>query len=311
MHIIKNRKDFQCQASHVIIGKFEGMHLGHQALLEELQQCGTGDRVMFTFHRNPGQILRQQKTVLLTGEERRHYVAGQVDDLIEYPFDEETRKMSPEQFIKKVLVEQLHSKRIIVGNDFTFGYQRQGTVELLKRYEKQFGYQTVVIPQVFYKDNPISSTRIKQTMDRGGIQEANQMLGYSFFAEGIVVYGNQIGRRVFGVPTANITPADDKYLPPNGVYFSRILLEKEEYYGITNIGNKPTIQGNNPRNIETHLFDFDRDIYGQFMKVELLAFERPETRFPSMALLAEQLHRDVAFGKQMQSKIILDKPGEV
>lgn len=306
MRIIEQRKEFQCCNSGVVIGKFEGMHLGHQELLNRLQSYNVESRVMFTFDQNPGKVVHGQNKVLLTKEERRHYVEHQVDVLIEYPFDKETRQMKPLEFIKQVLVEQLHSKIIIVGNDFYFGYQRQGSVETLMQYEQEFGYRTVVVPQVLHKDEAISSTRIKQTLEQGYMEEANEMLGYSFYVEGTVEHGNQIGRTI-GVPTANIIPDDEKFLPPNGVYFSRIILDNMEYYGITNIGCKPTIQGNNPQSVETNIFDFNQDIYGKTMKVELLVYERPETKYQSLELLAAQLQKDVIFGKELYSKIMLDK----
>lgn len=306
LFFIKYEKELQWKNSGVVIGKFEGMHLGHQALLKKLESSHVDTKIMFTFAQNPGIVLHNQQKTILTNMERRRFVEHHVDQLIEYPFDEAVRHIRPLDFIKRILVEQLDAKKIIVGDDFRFGYQRQGDVALLKEYESIYDYETIVIPQVIYKDKPISSTRIKATLDQGEIEEANRMLGYCFYVEGNVIKGNQIGRTL-GVPTANLLPEDEKYLPPNGVYFSRVLLGSEEFYGITNIGNKPTIIGERPKNVETHIFNFDRDIYGQHIRVELLSFERPEMKYESLDQLKQQLQKDIFFGTEKYQKIVLDK----
>ena len=218
--------------------------------------------------------------------------------------------MEPRRFVEQILAEKLHARVVVVGADFHFGYGRRGTPETLRAFESEFGYKTVVVPQEQYDGKPVSSTEIRRMLAQGRIPEANGMLGFPFFLEGTVVHGNRLGRTI-GFPTANLLPPEEKFLPPNGVYFSRTLLDGGSFYGITNIGRKPTIKADNPLSAETFLFDFDRDIYGSRIRVELLEHIRPEEDYGSLEGLQRQLREDRSTGAALMDKIKLDKRNKI
>lgn len=295
MKYIKNTLDFTISEPSVIsLGKFDGLHMGHRYLMEEVEK---GKReglksVVFTFDIPPKSIHEAKYKVLSTNEEKAQiFSAAEVDYLIECPFTEEFRQMSPREFLG-MLTEKINVKKIVAGTDFRFGYKRSGTYEDLKACAGQYGYEAAIVKKKQYKGADISSTRIRECIARGDMEEANKLLGYFYFLSGPVLHGNEIGRTI-GFPTANQIPAQEKLLPPNGVYAVEVLLNGKTYRGISNVGCKPTIQGENPVGVETYIFDFHEEIYGQQMKVSFLKFIRREQKFASLEELQAQLKRDV------------------
>ncbi len=298
MNIIKDIFEYEEQlpASVVTIGKFDGLHRGHQALLNQTlavteqyrAQCGAVHSVVFTFDMSP--------VMLLTKKERRKRLEEQhFDTLIECAFSPKIITMSPEDFITKILVGRLHARHIVIGDDFHFGYERRGTIDMLRKMGKEYEFTVDAVPTVMDGWEKISSSTIRKALMRGQMEKVNELLGYPYTVRGNIIHGNQIGRTI-GVPTANIIPSTHKLLPPNGVYDVRTTIDGKQYFGITNIGTKPTVDGSFI-GVETFLFDFDGDIYGKKMAVELLHFARPEVRFGSLEELRAQIKTDESDGR--------------
>ncbi|MBO8462848.1 MAG: bifunctional riboflavin kinase/FAD synthetase [Firmicutes bacterium] len=306
MEYIANKVDFQYKNTAVALGKFEGLHRGHQLLFQELKRFGnTGMKsVVFTFDISPKQFISGETSHVIYTKEERNFLLDKIgmDVVISYPF-QELRSLSPEEFVKNILVDRLDAKAIVVGEDFCFGYQRAGNVQLLKKLSEIYGYELKVIKRLQYKEDYISSSRIRKALLDGDLTLANQMLGYPYTFVGTVCHGRRIGHTI-GIPTANIIPDENKYLPTHGVYVAQVQVEDEEkqYYGICNIGVKPTIEQGLCPSVETYMFDFQKDIYGKGIVVSLLQFVRPERKFKSVEELATQIYQDAAFGKKYVQK---------
>ena len=168
---------------------------------------------------------------------------------------------------------------------------------MLQNYADLYGYHVLVVQKMQYQGRDISSTYIREALLNGSMELANELLGYPYFIQGKIIHGNQLGRTI-GFPTINITPPPQKLLPPFGVYVSQIQLDGKQYKGITNIGMKPTIQGDNPAGAETYIYDFKGDVYERTAKIELLHFERPEMKFDGIGQLKRQLEKDIAYGAE-------------
>lgn len=301
MDYIAGNKNFKYTNCAVTLGKFDGIHLGHQQLLHQiisLKKQGYTS-VMFTFMLHPGNLFSEKEFKLIyTEEEKLEKVKKSgMDVLISYPFTEETRSMEPEDFIKKILVEQLDTKVIVVGNDYRFGYQRRGDVKLLEKYADTYGYKVIAIEKSKHKDTIISSSAIRSAIKAGDMELANEMLGQPYHIRGEVIHGRKLGR-TFGMPTTNMIPASSKLLPPYGVYTSKTLIDGIYYPGVTNIGFKPTVGEEKQVGIETYIFDYNADLYGKTIEVELYRFQRPELKFDTIDELILTMEKDKAEAQQ-------------
>lgn len=301
MRYIWNTTDFQLQNTAVSLGKFDGFHVGHQLLIDyvtSLKEKGW-KAVTFSFFQHPTALLSNPSMKLIYTEEEKVKKAEELgsDYFISYPFNEEVMHTEPEEFVRTVLVEKLGAKVVAVGKDYHFGKERAGNVAVLEQLGKKYGFEVKAFDKVMMEGEEVSSTRIRKKLLEGDMEQANEMLGSPYSITGEVVYGNQIGRTL-GMPTANILPSKEKLIPPNGVYASRILVDEKMYYGITNIGYKPTIGEGNEKGVETFLFDFHQSIYGKEIKVELFSYERGEQKFDSLEQLKAQMERDCQFGKE-------------
>ena len=285
--------------SSVTLGKFDGLHRGHQKLINLIRrEHGEKNRsVIFTFDVSPrSYILHSPPKYLLTYEERRELAENLgVDILAECPFTEALMHMEPEDFVKEYLAERLHARYLAVGPDFRFGYQRRGTPELLKELGRTYGFRTEIVEKEKYKGRDISSTFVREELEKGHIEEVNQLLGYTYFTKGEIVHGRQLGRTI-GIPTANLIPPVIKKLPPNGVYITESLIQGKTYQGITNIGYKPTVK-ENFLGVETYLFFCNADLYGQEAEVRFYRYLRPEIKFSSLEELKCQMLKDIEEGK--------------
>lgn len=300
MKCVKDTKEFQFHNTVVALGKFDGLHLGHQALLKEVLQYKKNGftSVIFTFDVSPRMFFQKENKFILSKEERRKQLEKwEIDYMIEYPFTKETASLSPEEFLKQVLVKQLGAKVIVVGEDFRFGYQRSGSVTTLQEYEEKYGYQVKVIEKQMLHEKEISSTLIRDSIEEGNMELAKELLGGYYSFQGEVVHGNHLGSTLLNMPTANMIPGKDKVIPAYGVYVARVSIQDEVYYGITNVGSKPTVEQGEAVGIETFLFDFNKDIYGESITVELLHHVRREQKFQSLEELKEQMHKDANLGK--------------
>ncbi len=296
--------DFQMKEPTVVtIGKFDGRHRGHQKLLSAMLKWKNErgyKTAVFTFDMAPAACIQgKPQKVITTNQERRNNMEKMgIDYLVEYPFTREVSHLSAEEFLKDILLGQMNAKAIVAGTDCGFGYQRKGNAELLRNLKDSLGYDLEIIEkeQDENQHRDISSTYVKEELDQGNIEKANDLLGEPYAIHGCVVHGNRVGGPLLGFPTANLIPPPEKYLPPFGVYVSRILVDGKYYGGITNIGKKPTITGDNPVGVETFIFGLEDDLYGKPIEVQLLNFERPEQKFESLEQLKKQLEADKEYG---------------
>lgn len=286
MRHIKGKLKFQEEGHSVItLGKFDGLHRGHQKLIDRVlaYDAGKAQKTVFAFDIAP--------MTLLSKRERRNILEKKgIELLIECPFVPEIITMEPEDFVKKILVDSLGVIHLVVGRDFRFGYERGGDVLLLQKMGKVCGFTVEVVEKAMDGEREISSTYIREELAKGNMEKVRELLGYEFFVTGEIVHGRRVGRSL-GVPTTNLIPPKGKLLPPNGVYTTRTTAGDKTYYGMTNIGSKPTVDGHFI-GVETYLFDCREDLYGEQEKVRLSHFVRPEVKFDSLDALKQQLKKD-------------------
>ena len=304
MRYISDTTEFQIEEPTIVtLGKFDGRHRGHQKLLRTMMELK--DRLgyptaIFTFGTFPGAAADgRRQTVITTNQERRANMEKMgIDYLVEYPFTDETRHMMPERFVKEILAGRMHAREVVVGPDCSFGYMGAGDALLLGQMADGLGYRLHVIEKEKDHRRDISSTYIREELDQGNVEKANELLGEPFAIHGEVVHGNHIGASILGFPTANLLPPAIKRLPRYGVYVSRVLVDGVYYKGVTNIGRKPTVGGENPVGVETYIFGLDEDIYGKTIEVQLLAYDRPEQKFSSLEELKERIEKDKEFSER-------------
>lgn len=301
MEIIHGTTDFEIKAdTAVAIGKFDGVHLGHKKLLAEVLAAKKQGLLatVFTFDPLPEAVFTGNKTkgLMTRTEKEQDFEKMGIDVLIEFPMNKDTVGIDAAVFLKDILVTKLHAKLIIAGSDVTFGHKGQGNAALLEDNARRYGYKVLIVDKVRYHNREISSTYIKEEMKKGNLKHVGKMLGNGYEISGEVVQGKMIGRTL-GMPTVNIKPEEDKLLPPSGVYFSKVYVKGREYKGITDIGTKPTVCNEERVGVETFIFDFEGDLYGEKITVELLYYERPEEKFDSKEALKVQLNKDLRSGR--------------
>lgn len=278
----------------ITIGTFDGIHLGHQAILTELKnqaQRLEGDSVVVTFNPHPRIALGQQVYLLNTrAEKRKIFEDSGVSCLVEIPFTPEFSKLSAEDFIE-LLDTIIGPKMVIIGYDHGFGHNRSGTIEQFHRMGERLGFSVGRVDEQMTGESKISSTIIRWLLQEGDVEKAATLLGYFYQVSGQVIRGNQIGKLI-GYPTANLK-VDDPYklIPAMGVYISTVRVRGQEYNGMTNIGMRPTIDAHK-LTIETNIFDFDDEIYYETITVKLIRRIRNEKKFADLDFLRKQLHID-------------------
>lgn len=304
MQIISGTAGFELRGnSAVVIGKFDGLHRGHKLLLEQILEAKEDglQAVVFTFDPSPaaffaGKVLKG----LTTKEEKRRFFRQLgVDVLVEFPMNEVTAATAPELFITDILCARLHAALIVAGTDLSFGDRGKGDCALLEKYAAKCGYRVKIMEKVYDSGEEISSTRVRDAVENGRMEEAARLLGAPYMVMGTVAHGRQIGRTL-GFPTVNQLPPADKLLPPNGVYLSEVECRRGIFKGLTNVGTKPTVEKGEspPMGVETYIYDFDEDIYDSFITVRLLSFCRPEQKFESLEALKRQLEHDIEAGRR-------------
>lgn len=295
MRYIHGTADFRQEKPAVVtLGKFDGFHRGHQKLLRRAMELREGrELLVFTFATSPQSFLSGSTGDCLTTRQEKVRMAEALgaDVLVEYPFTEQIRRMAPLDFLSRVLVERCRAAEIVVGPDCHFGYGGRGNVGLLMEMEAELGYHLTVVEKEMYRQEAVSSSRIKDCLRQGQIREANRMLGYAYGVNGPVIHGRQLGRTL-GVPTINQRAPGEQLMPKSGVYAAKIYIVGGAYWGVANVGRKPTIDGERPVGVETYLFDFQQDVYGQEARVEFLEFLRPEQKFGSVGELKNQILAD-------------------
>ena len=310
MQIISGTTQFQIpEETATAIGKFDGVHLGHQKILEMVfRQREKGRRTaVFTFDPSPAVFFSkrgEEVRELSTREEKRRLFAGMgVDYLIEFPMNEKTAGTEPEDFVRRILFGQMHARYIAAGDDLSFGAGGRGNFTLVRQLGASLGFEAEQVSKVRIDGVVVSSTYIRVLVERGEMERASRFLGRPYQILGTVRHGNQIGRTI-GIPTLNQFPEEGKLLPPFGVYYSDVLLDGRIYHGMTNIGVKPTIRegkvpGKQPAvTVETYLYDFDGDVYGEKVLTSLYTFRRSERKFASLSDLKAQMQRDIEAGRE-------------
>jgi riboflavin kinase / FMN adenylyltransferase len=277
----------------VTLGTFDGVHLGHQKIIQRLLNAGL-ESIALTFSQHPRSILHKGSNVKLlnTNEEKIALLDKYgIDNLIIQNFDTAFSELSGEAFVKNILVDQLNIQKIIIGYDHRFGKNRSSDIHDLIYFGKKYHFDVEQISAKEIDEISISSTKIRNAIVEGDIKLANEYLGYPYTFSGIVTQGRQLGRTI-GFPTANLKITDTrKILPKNGVYVVTGYWENKWHQGMMNIGVKPTVDGHN-LTIEVHFFDLDQDLYDKEISISVLGFLRAERKFDSLESLKEQLNRD-------------------
>lgn len=285
------------EKTFVTIGTFDGVHFGHQKILEKLvtnAKKTNRKSVLLTFFPHPRMVLQKEASIELinTIEERTHLLEKiGLDYLIIHPFSKDFSRTSALEFVRDILVNQLNISKLIIGYDHHFGKNREGNIEQLTEYSTLYDFTVEEIPAQDIDTVSVSSTKIRRALKQGNLKTANNFLGYYFSLTGTVVKGENLGTKI-GYPTANINIKEDyKLIPKNGVYVVQSFLNNKVVFGMMNIGNRPTVNGNN-QTIEVNFFDFEANLYEQKLTVELLYFIREEQKFDSIDALSHQLKKD-------------------
>lgn len=282
----------------VTIGTFDGVHQGHRKIIAnivELAKASGGESVLLTFFPHPRMILQpeDQSLKLITTIAEKAVLLEElgVDHLIITPFSRDFSNQTPQEYIENVLVKQIGTKKIVIGYDHRFGKDRSGGLEDLQRLGPVYGFDVREIPEQDINEVAVSSTRIRTALLDSDIATANSFLGYPFFITGKVIRGDQIGRQI-GYPTANIQPLETyKLIPGDGIFAVTLNIDGELHKGMAYIGQRPTVNGLT-RNIEVNIFDFDREIYNQTIRMEFLHYIRGDVKFASLDELKAQLAQD-------------------
>ncbi len=291
----KNNYD---KRSVVTVGTFDGVHKGHRVVIEKLHDLKEkfGCRsVIVTFDPHPQLVLKNRGTeikLLSTTEEKLEiFESLGVDVVFLLKFTMDFATTDAESFLKKYLVDGIGVEHLVLGFDHSFGKNREGNFESLNELTGKYGFDLYKVEE-FKGESKINSTTIRNLLRLGNLEKAREILGDDYSFEGIVVTGDRRGHTI-GFPTANIKVSDEhKLLPKNGVYLAKVLLQDVEFYGMMNIGNRPTVSSGNEIYIEVNIFDFNKDIYGKKIKVVLKKYIRDEKKFDSLTELVNQLNKD-------------------
>ena len=282
------------EPSVVTIGTFDGVHIGHQKIIKRLVDTASSSHLksgVLTFFPHPRMVLQKDASIKLinTIDERSEILYGLgLDYLLVKKFTKEFSRLSAEDFVKKILVDKLNAKKVIIGYDHRFGRNRNADINDLKLFGEKYGFQVEEISAEDINDVSVSSTKIRKALDEGNIVKANTYLGYSFMLTGTINKGKGLGRQL-GFPTANITAAESyKLIPKYGAYVVSSQIDGKQVFGMMNIGLNPTVN-DNKESIEVHFFDFDKDIYNKKIQVNLLSRIRDEQKFESIEDLKKQL----------------------
>lgn len=298
MKLFHSINDFQSDKKTILtLGTFDGVHIGHKKILERITQQtenGKYESLVLTFFPHPRMVLQEKSEIKLLNtisEKTKLLENTGIENLVIHPFNENFSRLTAEEFVHSILVDQFHIHKIIIGHDHRFGRNRTANIDNLIAFGAEYGFEVEQITAQEIQDVSVSSTKIRNALNEGNMNLANEYLGYNYFLTGHVVKGKQLGRTI-GFPTANIQIEENyKLIPKNGVYAAKALIKDQEVFGMMNIGFNPTVNGEK-QSIEIHLFDFNEDIYDEKIEVSLLHYLREEQKFGSVELLKSQLNQD-------------------
>ena len=309
MKIIKYSKNIILpkKKRYIALGVFDGVHLGHQKLIKlTVDKAGKNDGIsmVVTFDPHPDIIINPGSNVFLltTLEERINLIKELgVDAFLIIKFNKMMSKMPPEDFISRILVDSLQVKELFVGFNYKFGFQGKGNTDILREYSKFYKFKTNILKPISVNNTIISSTRIKDYISLGKIEKAKKLLGHDFTISGRVISGKGRGRKLLNFATANIETPSDKIIPLNGVYLVEIEIDRKKYYGLMNIGIKPTFK-ESERTIEVHIMNFNKEIYNKKVAVNMLEKIREEKYFKHPGLLKKQIEDDILIAHKIIKK---------
>lgn len=298
LKIFHSIKDFSSPKKTILtLGTFDGVHVGHKKILERIIQNTANKKyesLVLTFFPHPRMVLQEQSEIKLlnTIPEKINLLEKiGIENLVIHPFDETFSRLTAEEFVSTVLVDQFHIHKIIIGHDHRFGRNRTANIDDLINFGKQYGFEVEQISVQEINDLSVSSTKIRNALLEGNMNLANEYLGYDYFLTGTIFKGKQLGRTI-GFPTANLKIEENyKLIPLNGVYIVKSTIDQKTVYGMMNIGFNPTVKGES-LSIEIHYLDFDADLYDQKVTVSILKYLRPEEKFNSIDTLKKQLQKD-------------------
>ena len=289
---------------YIALGVFDGVHLGHQKLIKltvDKARKNDGISIVATFDPHPDMTINPEKDIFLltTLEERISLIKDlNVDVFLIIKFNKTISKMLPEDFISKILVNSLQVKELFVGFNYKFGFRGKGNTDILREYSKFYKFKTNILKPISVNNSIISSTRIKDHIKLGEIEKAIKLLGHEIAISGRVISGKGRGRKLLNFATANIETTSDKIIPVNGVYLVGIKIDNDKYYGVMNIGIKPTFK-ETERTIEVHIINFSKKIYNKKVVVNILQRIREEKYFSNTNLLKKQIEEDILAAHKM------------
>jgi riboflavin kinase/FMN adenylyltransferase len=298
LKIFHSINDFKSTKKTIVtIGTFDGVHIGHQKIIEKLIQNATEynyESLILTFFPHPRMVLQEGSDIKLlnTIDEKSVLLEKMgLENLVIHPFDKEFSRLTAEEFVKTILVDIFNIKKIIIGHDHRFGRNRTADINDLELFGKQFGFEVEQISAQEIDAVSISSTKIRNAIIEGNMAVANEYLGYNYLLTGIVIQGKQLGRTI-DFPTANLKIEEDyKLIPKNGVYIVKSNINQKTVFGVMNIGTNPTVNGEY-LSIEVHFIDFDGDLYNSKIEISVLERIRDEQKFDSIELLKKQIQKD-------------------
>lgn len=314
MQIISGTTKFEIkEPTAIVLGKFDGVHIGHQLLISRLlEQKENGLKtVVFTFDKSPASLFIHDgdayRELCTLQEKRAIFEKTGVDVLIEFPMNQETAMISADEFITEILQKQLNCNMLAAGEDITFGYKGMGDSRMLMEFSRNGGFRVEILDKLMNSDifpeeeavEEVSSTGIRKEISAGKIARANALMGRTFSVSGEVVHGNHLGSTVLNMPTANVKWPENKVFPRFGVYFTEIVTDNICYKGITNVGLKPTVNDTEISEIlaESYLFGFSGDLYGKNITIKFYEFSRLEEKFEGLEKLKVQLEQDLEAAK--------------
>jgi riboflavin kinase/FMN adenylyltransferase len=298
--------EIHLQDAWVTIGSYDGVHLGHQAIVAKVvagARSTGAPAVVVTFFPHPAVVLgKRREPFYLTSPQEKAELLGElgVDMVLTHPFNREVAGLSAEAFIRR-LMDHLQMRHLCIGHDFALGRNREGDADRLRELGERFGYNLTVIPGVELDGQIVSSSRIRSYLLSGNVSSAARLLGRDYFLSGKVIPGDGRGRTI-GIPTANLDIWEDRMVPKIGVYACYALVDRERHNAVVNIGVRPTFEQPDPHtHIEAHVLDFDEDLYGKQVRLEFVARLRDERRFSGIDTLIEQIHRDISAARHILS----------
>ncbi len=295
MKIVKNINDISSTPKAITIGNFDGVHKGHQELLNQTRKIARENNLeslIFTFDKFPREIFNPKDFHRLYNNENKEsfFKSYEIDTMLSIDFNE-IMNVDAERFCEDILIDQLNLKFLVIGDNFRFGKNRSGDTNLLKNYQDDRSFELIIPDSVLYKNESISSSRIRNFLQEGDINAANECLGKEYMISGTVVSGEKLGRKL-GYPTANIS-LDHDY-PLDGVYLTKTILDKKNYLSLTSIGDKPTFNGSE-KLLEVFILDFDKDIYGEKLEICFLEEIRKQIKFNNQDELIKQMNEDYKY----------------